>query len=179
MAISAKQSLLTAFATQKEQTDFLGWMRVLTDDVAELAASLATELSLAKFSEYDPVYERLNLHPSFWNAILLAQQTELLVVIGRIYDTGKGACLKRITKFIAKRKWLEHFAARFQQIEAKYAPLIGKVNNLRNNVFAHSSENKSLHVAFGFEGLTWVELEFFLSRFDLGVRRISRSRFRR
>jgi hypothetical protein len=30
---------------------------------------------------------------------------------------------------------------------------------LRNNVFAHSSEARKLHIAFGFEGIKWNELE--------------------
>jgi hypothetical protein len=93
--------------------------------------------------------------------MLLAQQTNLLVVIGRIYDTGKGACLKRILKFTSTRKQLAEVTERFEKIETKHAKLIAQVDRLRNNVFAHSSENKALHAAFGFEGLTWDELEAF------------------
>jgi hypothetical protein len=122
---------------------------------------LGAQLALAKLPEDDPIYEALNQHPGFWNSILLAQQTNLQVVIGRIYDTGKRACLKRILKFIRTRKPLAEIAERFDEIEAKHAGLLEKVDRLRNNVFAHSSENKLLHIAFGFEGLTWAELEAF------------------
>lgn len=153
--------LLGVFATSDEQSEILGLMRVVSNDVAELSALLGAQLALARLPENDPVYERLNQHAGFWNTILLAQQTNLLVLIGRVYDNGKGACLKRILKFIGTRRQLTQVAVLFAGIEHKYGGLLAKVEKLRNDVFAHSSENKRLHIAFGFEGLTYPELEAF------------------
>ncbi len=139
----------------------LGWLRIFTDDVAELSSVLGNLLALERHPEVDKIEERMNQHPEFWQTMLLALQTNLLVVVGRLYDTGRRTALKSIVKFAGTRKQLSDITGRFNGAAKTHASLIEKVNTLRNNVFAHSSETRKLHIAFGFEGMTWDELEAF------------------
>jgi len=155
----AKQSKVSIFSTLDEQAEVLGWLRIFTDDIAELSSVLGNLLALERHPEINKIEERMNQHPEFWQTMLLALQTNLLVVVGRLYDTGRRTSLKSILKFAGSRKQLRALTGRFDTAATTHASLIEKVNMLRNNVFAHSSEARKLHIAFGFEGITWGELE--------------------
>jgi hypothetical protein len=157
----AKKSNLSIFSTSDEQIEVLGWLRIFTDDLAELSSVLGNLLALERHPDLDKINERLNRHPEFWQTMLLALQTNLLVVVGRLYDPGRRTALKSIVKFAGARKQLSDVTEGFNGVAKKHASLIEKVSALRNNVFAHSSETRKLHIAFGFEGVTGDELEAF------------------
>ena len=122
----------------------LGWLRIFTDDVAELSSVLGNLLALERHPEVDKIEERMNQHPEFWQTMLLALQTNLLVVVGRLYDTGRRTALKSIVKFAGTRKQLSDITGRFNGAAKTHASLIEKVNTLRNNVFCSFQRNSQI-----------------------------------
>jgi hypothetical protein len=89
-----------------------------------------------------------------------ALQTFSFIVMGRIHDTTRDAYLKKIMTFSeTRRKRLSIVAERFDGLATTHADLIERVLQLRNNVFAHTGMARPEHIVFGFEGLTWDQLE--------------------
>jgi hypothetical protein len=154
-------SLKPIFATSREQSDFMRWMRLLRDDVWELSGSLANLSALSKRTEVDELLEVLNRNPTFWNANLLALETSAFVIVGRIHYKGADAYLNCIMKFLKRQKSLSSIADRFEGLLRTHAPLIGTTLRLRNNVFAHTGETSPEHVAFGFKDLAWDQFEVY------------------
>src|SRR4051812_12709106 len=90
---------LSIFSTTDEQIEVTGWLRIFTDDVAELSSVLGNLLALERHPEIEKIEARMNRHPDFWQTVNLALQTNLLVVVGRLYDTGRRTALKAMVKF--------------------------------------------------------------------------------
>lgn len=154
-----KARKLNVFATLDEQSEQLGWLRVFADDVAELSAVVGNLLALHRHVGIETIEKRMNEHPDFWGPMLLALQTNMMVVIGRLFDIGRRTDLKSIMSFAASRKQLASEKDRFDRLATEHKSLIENANKMRNNVFAHSSQDRKLHVAFGFRDMTLNEVE--------------------
>ena len=79
--------------------------------------------------------------------------------MGRLHDSRRGAYLKVITKTLGERKSEVDAVERFTNLERTHNALIAKAERLRNAVFAHTDFRRPEHIAFGFRGLTYEDLE--------------------
>jgi glutathione S-transferase len=148
------------FVNKAERADFLRRMRLLSEDVAELAQSVAILLALARRADDQALIAALNRNALFWNTILSALQTTIFVIMGRIHDTSPGgAYFSEIKKFLKTRKAAAEVLARFDKLHAVHQKLVGRMVKLRQKVFAHAAFDRPLHDASGFKDLDWDKIE--------------------
>jgi hypothetical protein len=150
------------FSDDKERARFLGWLRSLADDLHDFAAAASILIAANRRSDDAAFVATLNAHAPFWNSVLLSAQTTAIVVMGRIHDNGRDAYLKGIVRVLGRYGPTSGEVALAQAIAAAVAanaPLLEKVEDLRNKLFAHSSAHRQLYISFGFEGLTWDHFE--------------------
>src|SRR5580692_5950403 len=147
------------FASKSEKAEFLRRIRLLAEDIAELARSTAIPLALSRRGDDQGLIAALNQNPAFWNAILSALQTTIFVGMGRIHDSSREAYFSEIRKFLKSRKSGAEALARFDVLHASHDKLVKQMVKLRQKVFAHADFNRPLHEAFGFKDLDWDKLE--------------------
>jgi hypothetical protein len=147
------------FVSKSEKADFVRHMRLLAEDIAELAQSTAISLALSRRSDDPGLIAALNQNPAFWNTILSALQTTIFVGMGRIHDSSRAAYFTEIRKFLKSRKSGAEALARFDVLNAAHDKLVKQMVKLRQKVFAHADFDRPLHEAFGFKDLDWDKLE--------------------
>jgi hypothetical protein len=157
--VNSRSGRKSLFATDEEQVRVVRQLRLLRDDVAELSELVGILIALSRRGSDHELIKALNQNSSFWNGVLGALSTSVFVCIGRIHDTRKEAYFRKIIEFAKTRNALSQNAKQFEQLTKAHDVLIGKVLRLRNAIFAHTSFNAPEHIAFGFEGLTWDQVE--------------------
>jgi hypothetical protein len=157
--LTVHPSIKPVFATSQEQIRIVRQMRLLRDDICELSGFLGPLIALSRREADGELVAALNRNAGFWNSVLGALSTSSFVVIGRIHDTRREAYLRKLIEFAKTRPALSEAVTCFGRLLKSHEALIQKIVELRQTIFAHTSFDAPERFAFGFNGLTWDQIE--------------------
>lgn len=167
------------FANIKEKSDYVSMCRLLADDFGELAVFLGPLLALHDQGSNRDLESALEDDTEFWNSAMSAWIGSCCVIVGRIHENSSKTPLQKVRTFL-KRYRKDPAKSTADKLDAcldANKGFIDHVLELRHNVFAHTTPNTQLWLAFGFDKLTWKDFERYWSDVARVYETLERSTF--
>jgi hypothetical protein len=151
------------FTSKSEKGEFYRRLRLLAEDVLELADLIGLTSSAQSRQNDEVLVALLDRHRRAWATLLSATNSSLFVVMARIHDTRTDGYFIKLMKFLDSYKALKDLRQRFRAIETTHRDLIRQVLKLRHNVVAHAGFDRPVHEVFGFQHITAAQFEAYWS----------------
>jgi hypothetical protein len=143
------------FPDPSQKSKFFRTLRLVHDDTSSYAHSAAPYFAINQHADDLVMIAKLNADATFWNSVLASLQSTAVISLARLHDKSKNKShLLQFIRLLQKqsRECVEA-ANQLEQAISQQQPFIDRILTLRNELFAHTSFEAPLVIAFGFEGL--------------------------